>query len=394
MYSNKHNFAPRIGIAKNLPRAGLVFRAAYAIFFTPVDENTWCNQRHNVPYVFPETQQAENFTPPAALFTSGLNFGTPVLGNGTLEPTTVSFTAFDPNAPAQHVQQWNTQLEKSFGGNTTLAVGYLGARGFHLQRAHLINNAPPGPSPIGPRRRFKTLSFVNGTVLTPSSDPDAIIQSQTFPVSTMNHLEDTAQSWYDAAYVNVRRRYSHGLSFLANYTFAKTLTNAPDFRSPMDEAAIPQNNSDLAAEKGPACDVRHRLALSSVFDIPAYAAATWTRLLTEHWHCRQNLPGAIGNAFNHLCIWRHRKLRHGVGRKSHKGQPHRPTGIRSGHAHSQQVVQSSSIRGAARIHVWQYQEELGLGSSTADSRLRPGAHLPSHRKDQLPVPGRGLQYAK
>jgi hypothetical protein len=52
----------------------------------------------------------------------------------------------------------------------------------------------------------------------------------------------------------------------------------------MDEAAIPQNNSDLAAEKGPACDVRHRLALSSVFDIPAYAAATWTRLLTEHWH--------------------------------------------------------------------------------------------------------------
>jgi hypothetical protein len=284
MYSNKHNFAPRIGIAKNLPRAGLVFRAAYGIFYTPVDQNTWCNQRHNVPYVFPETQQADNFTPPASLFTSGLNFGTPVLGNGTLKPTTVSFTAFDPNAPAQYVQQWNTQLEKSFGNNTTLAAGYLGARGFHLQRAHLINNAPPGPGPIGPRRPFKTLSFVNGTVLTPSSDPDAIIQSQTFPVSTINRLEDTAQSWYDAAYVNVRRRYSHGLSFLANYTFAKTLTNAPDFRSPMDEAAIPQNNSDLAAEKGPGCDVRHRLALSSVFDIPAYAAATWTRLLTEHWH--------------------------------------------------------------------------------------------------------------
>jgi Carboxypeptidase regulatory-like domain len=284
MYSNKHNFAPRIGIAKNLPGAGLVFRAAYGIFFTPVDENTWCNQRHNVPYVFPETQQADNFTPPATLFSSGLNFGTPVLGNGSLKPTTVSFTAFDPNAPAQYVQQWNTQLEKSFNGNTSLAVGYLGARGFHLQRAHLINNAPAGPGPIGPRRPFPTISFVNGTVLTPSSDPGAIIQSQTLPVSTINRLEDTAQSWYDAAYVNVRRRYSHGLSFLANYTFAKTLTNAPDFRSPMDESAIPQNNNDLAAEKGPGCDVRHRFALSSVFDIPAYASYTWTRMITEHWH--------------------------------------------------------------------------------------------------------------
>ena len=284
MYSNKHNFAPRIGIAKNLPRAGLVLRAAYGIFYTPVDQNTWCNQRHNVPYVFPETQQADNFTPPASLFSSGMNFGPPVLGIGTLKPTTVSFTAFDPHAPAEYVQQWNTQLEKSFGTNTSLAVGYLGARGFHLQRAHLINNALPGPGPIGPRRPFKTLTFVPGTVLTPSSDAQAVIQSQTFPVSTINRLEDTAQSWYDAGYVNVRRRYSHGLSLLANYTFAKTLTNAPDFRSPMDESAIPQNDNNLAAEKGPGCDVRHRFALSSVFDIPALNATMWTRLLTSHWH--------------------------------------------------------------------------------------------------------------
>src|SRR5258708_27929640 len=213
-----------------------------------------------------------------------MNFGTPVLGNGTLKPTTVSFTAFDPNAPAQYVQQWNTQLEKSFGGNTTLAVGYLGSRGFHLQRAHLINNAPRGPGPIGRRRQYQTLTFADGTVLTPSSDPNAVIQSQTFPVSTINRLEDSAQSWYDAGYVNVRRKYSHGLSLLANYTYAKALTNAPDFRSPMDEASIPQNNSDLAAEKGPGCDVRHRFALSSVFDIPAYGAATWTRILTQDWH--------------------------------------------------------------------------------------------------------------
>ena len=284
MYSNKHNFAPRIGIAKNLPRAGLVLRAGYGIFYTPVDQNTWCNQRHNVPYVFPETQQADNFTPPASLLTSGLNFGSPVLGNGALKPTTVSFTAFDPHAPAEYVQQWNTQLEKSFGSNTSVAVGYLGARGFHLQRAHLINNALPGPGPIGPRRPFKTLAFVPGTVLTPSSDPRAVIQSQTFPVSTINRLEDTAQSWYDAGYINVRRKYSHGLSLLANYTFAKTLTNAPDFRSPMDESSIPQNDNNLAAEKGPGCDVRHRFALSSVFDIPALNAAAWTRVLTSHWH--------------------------------------------------------------------------------------------------------------
>jgi hypothetical protein len=283
MYANKHNFAPRIGIAKNFPSAGIVLHAAYGIFYTPVDQNTWCNQRHNVPYVFPETQQADNFTPPPALFTSGLNFGTPVLGIGAQPATVVSFTAFDPHAPAQFVQQWNAQVEKRFGASTTLEIGYLGARGFHLQRSHLINNAPPGPGPLGPRRPFKTLAFVAGTELPPGST-DAVIQSQTFPVSTINLLEDTAQSWYDAGYVNVRRRYSHGLSLLANYTFSKNLTNAPDFRSPMDESAIPQNNNDLAAEKGPGCDVRHRFALSSVFDIPAWKRNSWTQILTQNWH--------------------------------------------------------------------------------------------------------------
>jgi len=283
MYANTHNFAPRIGLAKNLPNWGLVVHAAYGIFFTPVDQNTWCNQRHNVPFVFPETQQADNFTPPAALFNTGMNFGTPVLGTGTLPATTVSFTAFDPHSPAQYVQQWNGSVQKSLDVNTTLEVGYVGSRGFHLQRSHLINNTLPGPGPLGPRRPFKTLTFVPDTTLPPSSADNALFQSQTFPVSTINLLENSAQSWYHAGYVNVRRRYSHGLSLLANYTFSKSLTNAPDFRSPMDEAAIPQNNLDLAAEKGPGCDVRHRFALSAVYAIPSYNRTEWLRLITQNW---------------------------------------------------------------------------------------------------------------
>jgi hypothetical protein len=261
----------------------VVIHAAYGVFFTPVDQNTWCNQRHNVPYVFPETQQADNFTPPAALFANGMNFGTPVLGTGTLPATTVSFTAFDPHSPAQYVQQWNTSVQKSLDANTTVEVGYVGSRGYHLQRSHLINNAAPGPGPLGPRRPFKTLTFVPDTTLPTSSATNAVFQSETFPVSTINLLENSAQSWYDAGYVNVRRRYSHGLSLLANYTFSKNLTNAPDFRSAMDESSIPQNNNDLAAEKGPGCDVRHRFALSAVYNIPTYKAAAWTRLLTQNW---------------------------------------------------------------------------------------------------------------
>jgi hypothetical protein len=52
----------------------------------------------------------------------------------------------------------------------------------------------------------------------------------------------------------------------------------------MFESALAQNNSDLAAEKGPACDVRHRFALSAVYDLPAITEWTWTSLATRNWH--------------------------------------------------------------------------------------------------------------
>jgi hypothetical protein len=61
------------------------------------------------------------------------------------------------------------------------------------------------------------------------------------------------------------------------------LTDAPDFRSPMFEASIPQNNLNIAAEKGLGCDVRHRFALSAVYDIPQVDGSRAVRALTRNW---------------------------------------------------------------------------------------------------------------
>jgi hypothetical protein len=275
MYPNRTNFAPRLGLAQSFPHLGLVAHAAYGIFYTPVDMNTWCNQRHNVPYVFPLTSQSDPFLPSITT----LNFPAPILGTSV-----VSFTSVQLHATAQYIQQWSASLEKQIGSETTVELGYLGAGGFHLQRSHLINNAQPGPGLIQPRRPNPKIKFVPNTVL-PSyvTFGPTFEQDQLTPVSTINLLENTAQSWYDAGYVNVRRRYANGLSFLANYTYAKALENAPDFRSPMFEAATPQNNDDLNAEKGLGCDIRHRFALSGVYNSRAIGSNSFTRILTRDW---------------------------------------------------------------------------------------------------------------
>src|SRR5678809_639921 len=159
-YANKLNFAPRAGISHSIPGHGMVLHAAFGIFFTPIDMNTWCNQRHNVPFVFPETQQSDNFTPATGIVANHFDFGPAVLGT-----TTVSFAAFELNAPPQYIEQWSGSVEKSLGDETTLELGYLGSHGLHLQRAHLINNAPPGPGAIGPRRPFVRINFVPDSTL-------------------------------------------------------------------------------------------------------------------------------------------------------------------------------------------------------------------------------------
>lgn len=109
------------------------------------NSSTWCDQLHNVPYVFPETNQSDNFVPSITTF----DFNPAVLGR-----TVVSFAGIDSQAPSQYIQQWSASVGKSLGKSTTLEAGYQGTRGLHLQRAHLINNAPPGPGLIQPRRPY------------------------------------------------------------------------------------------------------------------------------------------------------------------------------------------------------------------------------------------------
>lgn len=52
----------------------------------------------------------------------------------------------------------------------------------------------------------------------------------------------------------------------------------------MFEAAIPQNNSNLSLEKGPACDIRHRFALSAVYNLPKVGERGWASAITRDWN--------------------------------------------------------------------------------------------------------------
>jgi outer membrane receptor protein involved in Fe transport len=268
VYTDKNNLAPRAGFAWALDDARSVIRAGAGVFYAYPDMNLWCNQVHNVPLVFPEIQTNNAATP--AINTFG--FAPPVLGR-----TLVGFTAIDTHLQIPRIDQASVSFERQVASDTMLQVGYLGAWGSSLDRSRLVNNAQPGPGGVQPRRPYQTVSFVPGSEL--GELPAGVtVQSLTFPVGPINLLASSGKSAYNSVWALVKRKFSRGLSLLASYTYADSKTDSPTFRSPANEAEVPQNSFDPGADWGPSgCDIRHRFVSSVIYKVPVSAGGGTSR---------------------------------------------------------------------------------------------------------------------
>ena len=91
-----------------------------------------------------------------------------------------------------------------------------------------------------------------------------------FPyIGYLDQLGNQANSIYHSLQVTFTKRYSHGLYFLAGYTYAHAIDTATS-NTPSN---TPQNNLNYAAERGNAdFDIRNRLTLSLAYDLPSRKA--------------------------------------------------------------------------------------------------------------------------
>ena len=83
-------------------------------------------------------------------------------------------------------------------------------------------------------------------------------------------------STYHSLNVKVEKRFSHGLNFLANYTWAKFIDDVNAAQEIGQVGGGIQNLYDRRAEKALAGnDVRHRFVLSSVYELPVGKGRRW-----------------------------------------------------------------------------------------------------------------------
>lgn len=267
----KKGFAPRVGVAWDPTGKGKwLVTSAYGIFYEPYYTGEGGPLQSPIsapPYLQTEQISIPNFSDPFN--------GPPPPANTFATPlTNLTLT---PNLPLPYSQDWDMNLQRSFGDNLLLEVGYVGTKGTKLPRfiegnpaiyVPGINSATGQPNSTSGNADQRRL--YSGCTL--NDPPSSCVYSSTGLIAGI------ANSSYNALEASLRKRFSHGISFLASYTFSKSIDDASSFNltgsssKPLaGENDLAQNPFNLGAERGRSLfDSRHRFVLSYQWSLPLW----------------------------------------------------------------------------------------------------------------------------
>lgn len=259
---DRNNFAPRVGLAWNvLPKT--VIRAGGGLFYANTDFNGLLQLARSLP-----TNISQNLSAASAFVPSFRNFD--IFGNSaSVGGTALTQAGIDLHQRSSYSPQVSFAIQREISSNSVFEVSYLGTFGIKLQQNVQPNNAQPGPGNVDAKRPYAGLVFDPGMVFPSYVKPI----SNTVPVTQVNMYALSAQSNYHALLARFERRYSKGFSWLSSYTYAKAITNAPQFRNAGgangSENSPPQDSYNLRAERGLASfDLRQRWVNTVVYDLP------------------------------------------------------------------------------------------------------------------------------
>jgi outer membrane receptor protein involved in Fe transport len=305
--TDKKGLAPRFGIAWDpTGRAQWLVKAAYGIFYEPY--YTGQGGPLQSPISAPPFLQTPQVNGPES-------FGNPYLNqnlfNGQFaEPMTILTLA--PKLPLPYAQDWNLTVQKSFGRDWLAEVGYVGTTGVKLPRfvegnptvfvPGAVTNDPPNctlatPCPISTENNVNQRRLYSGCTL---AQPTGCIYA------SAGLIEGIANSSYNALEASLRKRFGHGLSFLASYTLAHSIDDVSSFNitgsasQPVaGENDLAQNPFDLAAERGRSMfDARQRFVLSYQWNLPFWNhPSTWHQHALGNWQLNGIFTAMTGGPF-------------------------------------------------------------------------------------------------
>ena len=215
------------------------------------------------------------------------NFADPLSGAPS---TPMTLLVLSPKLPLPYAQDWNLNIQRSFGEDWLFEVGYVGTTGTKLPRFIEANPTVYIPGVDSAGKAISSEDNVNQRRLysgcTLAQPPSSCVYG------SVGEIAGVANSAYNAMQTSLRKRFAHGLSFLASYTLSKTIDDVSSFnitgsaaKPVAGENDLAQNPYNLAAERGRSMfDARHRLVLSYQWSLPFWRQPqTWYQHALGNW---------------------------------------------------------------------------------------------------------------
>jgi hypothetical protein len=257
--------APRGGFAWTLPEhPNTVLRGGFGIYPNQAAYSIVTGFSQNLPFFVTRTVSSDAAAPPSFQIQNALaatGFGT-VGGNN-----------LDHDFKIEYNEVWNLNLEHELGRNTVLSLAYIGSRTVHADSSTVLNVPEPGPGAISSRRPIPQLS-------------------------QFNSIRWDGWATYHALALGLKRRFSRGLTFDANWTWSHSIDDASDPGATLNETNLPQDVYNRAGEKGSSSfDHRHRIVVSLVYQIPGPSKTRWVEAVLGHWQTGSYFTGQSGAPF-------------------------------------------------------------------------------------------------
>ena len=234
---DNNDFAPRIGITW-APTNRWVIRSGGGAFFAQDTGNPRFDMARNIAGRF--RQEAVSDFPDR----QWANAFKEIAGATAQVPQPYSFAnLYDRRTP--YVLQYLFNVQREFGNNMALEVGYLGSMSRKLESLRAVNEALPGAT---------------GSVISRSPYPN---------FGRIQLVDNGGRGNYNSLGMKFTKKYSNGMSALMSYTWAKSIDETSGIRVNDGDTLFPQNSYCMRCERGlSSFDTRHRFVTSVLYELP------------------------------------------------------------------------------------------------------------------------------
>ena len=185
----------------------------------------------------------------------------------------LAFTLTDKNLRSAYARQWHLTIERELFGEYVLSAAYVGTKGARLLRL-LTPNGGLNVMPFLPMASsLNGISFDFPLIFNPLLGASLVPRPEE-NLGPYQIYDDSANSVYHAFQLEARKRYDHGYTFTASYTWSHAIDDVSDVFPIAGAPILPDDQRNLGFERADAnFDIRHRFAASVVWDLPFYRGA-------------------------------------------------------------------------------------------------------------------------